>query len=206
MDCSFAQMEAQRPSYTALDRRISSLFFTWGVFNVFLGAMLVFIRCPACTKSPPCPHARLAQSAVHGSCIASWQARQQSSPRPVQYDACVHAKDHVSLIRLSDSSQMPSAQQCCARTHLALTSALCVACRAAASSPRSAWCWRSLRASPRSWAPRSHPAAISSSTSSSSRHALPRWSTSLAAMQPSLLIRWIHCLGMLSNPTFQWVP
>jgi hypothetical protein len=39
--CSFAQMEAQSPSYTALDRRVSSLFFCWGVFNVFLGAMLV---------------------------------------------------------------------------------------------------------------------------------------------------------------------
>ena len=34
-------MEAQWPSFTALDRRISSLFFSWGVFNVFLGAMLV---------------------------------------------------------------------------------------------------------------------------------------------------------------------
>ena len=41
---SFAQMEAQSPSYTALDRRVSSLFFSWGVFNVFLGAMLVRMR------------------------------------------------------------------------------------------------------------------------------------------------------------------
>ncbi|EIE23620.1 hypothetical protein COCSUDRAFT_63147 [Coccomyxa subellipsoidea C-169] len=36
----FAQMEGQHASLSSLDRRISGLFFTWGVFNVFLGAML----------------------------------------------------------------------------------------------------------------------------------------------------------------------
>lgn len=35
-----AQMEGQHESYTALDRRIGTLFFIWDVFNVFLGAML----------------------------------------------------------------------------------------------------------------------------------------------------------------------
>ena len=46
----FAQLEFQRPSYTALDRRISSLFFTWGVFNVFLGAMLVIVAPLLCLE------------------------------------------------------------------------------------------------------------------------------------------------------------
>ncbi|CAK0783273.1 hypothetical protein CVIRNUC_006472 [Coccomyxa viridis] len=35
-----AQMEGKWVSCSSLDRRIASLFFTWGVFNVFLGAML----------------------------------------------------------------------------------------------------------------------------------------------------------------------